>query len=247
VENYWRSVLLPRSIVLAVYGNVRAEDVRRAAEYSLARFRRDGKLPAAPAAAPALKQRAVQVQDKPGVSQAVLFYGYPGINVKSGDRYAIDVLDAALSGANLPGGRLHARLRDNQLVYVVHAFDQPGVDPGMFVVYAATTGPNVETVRGIIDAEIDRVRDAEITSEELARAKTMAISAQAIESQTNMAQAQQAASDELFGVGYKNSGQYEARINAVTLDDVRRVAQKYLRPDAGALAIVRPAAATTTQ
>jgi zinc protease len=233
--------LLPRSIVLAVYGDVKAEDVRRAAEYSLARFNRIGKLPAAPAAAPALTQRAIQVQDKPGLSQAVLFYGYPGINVKSEDRYAIDVLDAALSGANLPGGRLHARLRDNQLVYVVHAFEQPGVDPGMFVIYAATTRPNVETVRGIIDTEIARLRDDDITPEELARAKTMAISAQAIDSQTNMAQAQQAASDELFGVGFKNSSQYQARINAVTLDDVRRVAQKYLRPDAGALAIVQPA------
>jgi zinc protease len=185
----------------------------------------------------------VQIQEKPGLAQAVLFYGYPGIDVRNADRYAIDVLDAALSGANLPGGRLHARLRDNQLVYVVHAFEQPGVDPGMFVIYAATTRPQVETVRGIIDEEVSRVRNADISPEELVRAKTMAISSQAIESQTNMARAQQAASDELFGVGYANSSQYEQRINAITLDDVRRVAQTYLRLDGGALAIVQPAPA----
>jgi zinc protease len=127
-------------------------------------------------------------------------------------------------------------------VYVVHAFEQPGVDPGMFVIYAATTRPRVETVRGIIEGEVERVRSADISPEELARAKTMAISSHAIESQTNLAQAQQAASDELFGVGYASSSQYEQRINAITLEDVRRVAQKYLRPEGGALAIVQPAA-----
>lgn len=246
VVKYWQSVLLPRSIVLAVYGDISAEEVRRAAEHSFRNFNRAGKLPAPPAPAPQLAKRAVQIQEKPGLAQAVLFYGYPGITVRNTDRYAIDVLDAALSGANLPGGRLHARLRDNQLVYVVHAFEQPGVDPGMFVIYAATTRPQIETVRGIIEEEVNRARNADISPEELTRAKTMAISSQAIESQTNMAQAQQAASDELFGVGYTNSSQYEQRINAVTLEEVRRVAQKYLRPEGGALAIVQPAATAGT-
>lgn len=247
VQNVWNSVVLPRSIVLAVYGDVSAEDVRRAAEYSFKGFNREGSLPRAPAPTQVLTKFTEQVQaSKPGVAQAVLFFGYPTIDVRNPDRYALDVLDAALSGANLPGGRLHARLRDNQLVYVVHAFDQPGVDPGMFVVYAATQRENVERVRGIIEEEMNRVRQEDISPEELARAKTMSISAHAIESQTNMAQASQAASDELFGLGYRSSAGYEARINAIALEDVRRVANHYLRPDAAALAIVEPPAPTAT-
>jgi zinc protease len=140
VVKYWQSVLLPRSMVLAVYGNISAEEVRRAAEHSFRSFNRTGQLPAPPKAAPQLSKRTVQIEEKPGLAQAVLFYGYPGIDVRNNDRYAIDVLDAALSGANLPGGRLHARLRDNQLVYVVHAFEQPGVDPGMFVIMRRRRG-----------------------------------------------------------------------------------------------------------
>ncbi len=243
LQRYWNSVVLPRSMVLTIYGDVSTEDVRRAAEHSFRGFEREGRLPRAPAPAAALTQYTEKTQAKAGLAQAALFFGYPSINVRNADRYALDVLDAALSGASLPGGRLHTRLRDDQLVYVVHAFDQPGVDPGMFVIYAATTPGNVSRVRGIIEEEIERVRSADISPEELAQAKTMFISVNAIESQTNLAQASQAASDELFGLGFKNSAQYEARINAVTLADVRRVAQKYLRPEAAALAIVQPSGA----
>ncbi|MDQ3815924.1 MAG: insulinase family protein, partial [Armatimonadota bacterium] len=238
--DHWRQVMLPRSIVLAVYGDVNAAEVRRLATQLFGNVKGDGKLPPAPPAAVSLTQFMTKEQSKPGVAQAVLFYGYPSIPITSPDRYAIDVLDAALSGSNLPGGRLHARLRDNQLVYVVHAFDQPGLDPGMFVVYAATTKGNRAKVQGIIQEELQRVRDADISAEELERAKSMAISAHAIDDQTNLSQAQQAASDELLGLGYRESARYPAAINAVTLEDVRRVAQRYLRPEAAALAVVEP-------
>ena len=241
VLDYWRSVTLPRSMVLTVYGDVKSEQVRAAAEHVFKDFKREGKLPKAPSGVAALTTFTRRDQTKPGLAQAALFFGYPSINVRHDDRYAIDVLDAALSGSSLPGGRLHARLRDNQLVYVVHAFNQLGVDPGMFIVYAATTKNNRSKVQDIIQTELRQVREDNISGEELARAKSMAIAAHAIENQTNSAQAMDAALDELYGLGYNNNARYEKRISAITVNEVRRVAQKYLRPEAAALAVIEPA------
>jgi zinc protease len=237
---YWQRVMLGNPTVLAVYGDVNAEEVRRAVEFTFKNLQLQAS--PAPARSPIrmLTSFTIQEQQKPGLAQTVLFFGYPGINIKSPDRYALDVLDAALSGVNLPGGRLHARLRDNQLVYGVHAWEQPGIEPGMFVIYAATTKANRERVQNIIEEEVQRVREAPITDEELARAKTMAIAAHAINSQTNAAQAQQAASDELLGLGYIEAARYAGAISAITVEDVQRVARKYLRPENAALAVVEP-------
>jgi zinc protease len=240
LQSYWNRVALPGSIVLSIYGDVNAEEVQKAAAVLFNDFKRPGQIAMAPVPAPSLSRFTSATESRPGLAQTVLFWGFPSINVRGEDRYALEVLDAALSGTNLPGGRLHARLRDNQLVYAVHAFNQPGVDPGMFVIYAATTRENRDRVRDIVNEEVQRARDADFSAEELARAKTMAIASDAIESQTNQAQASQAASDELFGLGFGNSEAYESRINSITLQDVRRVAQKYLRPEASALAIVEP-------
>jgi zinc protease len=240
LSDFWAKVMLPKEIVIAVYGAVDAGEVRRVAEDQFKNFKREGTLPAPPAPPATLSQFTTSEIKKPGIQQAVLYYGYPGIDVRNADRYAVDVLDAALSGSSLPGGRLHARLRDNQLVYYVHAYDSPGLDPGMFVVYAGTTKDKLDEVKNIIAEEIKKAREANFSAEELERAKSMAISAAAIARQSNSAQAREAAGDELFGLGYRNADSYAARINAITLEDVRRMAEKYLRPESAAYAAVQP-------
>ncbi len=240
VANYWKRVLQPQNTVVAVYGDVKPAEVEKLTAYLLGNFKAAGApLSAPPKPAPPAQMKTANIE-KAGVTQTAMWYGFPAISVENPDRYAIDVLDAAMSGANLPGGRLHARLRDAELVYVVHAYDSPGLDPGVFILYAATTKENQPRARAIIDEEIQKVRDAEIAPVELERAKSMSISAHAIGMQSNGDQALSAATDELYGLGYRSDDDYAAKINAVTLADVQRAAQKYLRPDHSVLAIVGP-------
>ena len=240
VAQFWKRELQPAQTVIAVYGDIQPAEVQKLTAYLLGHFKAQGAPLAAPAPAAQPAQLTEQTETKAGVTQTAIWYGFPAIDVKDPDRYAIDVLDAAMSGASLPGGRLHQKLRDAELVYVVHAYDNPGVDPGAFVVYAATTKQNLPKARAIIDQEIQKVRDAPISPAELERAKSMMISAHAIDDQTNAQQAQSAASDELYGLGYRSDADYAAKINAITLEDVQRAAQKYLVPAHSAVAIVEP-------
>ena len=240
VAAYWKRVLQPKNTVVAVYGDVKPADVEKLTTYLLGHFKAQG----APLPAPAKPVEPAKFKtaniEKAGVTQTAMWYGFPAISVDNPDRYAVDVLDAALSGANLPGGRVFTRLRDAELVYVYHAYDSPGLDPGVFVMYAASTKENAPKARAIIDEEIQKVRENQISPAELERAKTMMISENAIGMQSNSDQALSAATDELYGLGYRKSAEYTAKINAVTLADVQRVAQKYLKPEHSVLAIVGP-------
>lgn len=241
VVGHWKRVLAAPGTVLAIYGDVDAAQVRRVVEFLF----KD--LPAAVAEAPRqvapatpLDKQTVVIEQKADIAQTVLAFGYPGITIQDEDRAALTVLDGALSGIYYPGGRLHARLRDNQLVYGVHAYETRGVDTGSFMISAGTTREKRDEVRNIIEEEVRKIREAPISEEELERAKGMAITSYAVGLQSNSEQAGTAVSDELFGLGYKSGDEYNARINGVTQGDVQRVARKYLRPEASALVIVEP-------
>lgn len=240
LANYWASVLQPKSTVISIAGDFDPALMQKTVGYLFSSFAARQKMPAAPGEVTPPPTFTLGQKSKPGLTQAVLWFGYPSIAITNEDRYALDVLDAALSGADLPGGRLHERLRDNQLVYVVHAYDSPGLDGGMFVIYAATTKENRSKVRSIIEEEVGKARDSDFSDAELERAKTMTIAAHAIDLQTNSAQARDLASNQLFGLGVNASAEYAAKVNAITLADVRRVANQYLKTDNAALAIVEP-------
>ena len=246
VQNYWHAALQPGNIVIAIYGNVDPVKVKEVVGFLF------GNLQATPHPIPSLASASPpsafveRDSDKLDISQAVLWYGFPGVSVSDPDRYALDVMSAALSGADLPGGRLYQRLRDLQLVYDSHSYSQPGLDCGVFVVYAATTLANRDQVKQVIAEELGKVRDQLIGQDELDRAKSMCVASHAIDLQTNDAQARQISTDELYGLGFQDSASYAAHINAVTLADVQRVAQKYLRGDNSALAVVEPVAAGAT-
>lgn len=239
VLDFYRNTLQPQGAVMSVFGDFDAAEVKAKIEKAFGKFQGASETVSV-SPPPPLPKPAEEVQDKAGIVQTVIALGFPGLTIADKDRAALDVLDGALSGINLPGGRLHSRLRDNQLVYVVHAYSQSGLETGAFIIYAATQPKNKDTVVGIIKEEIVRITAAPITVEELARAKVMCITAHELGQESNGDQAQQAAYDQLYGLGYDDSRHYAERIEAVTEDDVLRMAKRILRMEQSVMVVVQP-------
>jgi zinc protease len=237
--DFHKKYCVPNNMVIAIFGDIDANEVTAKVEKAFDKFPY-GKFtpPQIPAEEPLTSIRNAEMQKE--IQQAVICMGFPSITVYDNDRYAIEVLDAILSGVSLPGGRLHERLRANQLVYVVHAYNMAWLDPGMFIIYAGTTPDKLDTVMGIIKEEIEGVQKNLISDEELDRGKKMCISIKQIGLQTNSDQAFTMGLDELYKLGYDNIMHYEEQINAITKEDVKRVAEKYLTLDKYAIAIVKP-------
>ena len=89
--------------------------------------------------------------------------------------------------------------------------------------------------------EIGKLATAGLTNEELARAKKKLIGQQQISNQSNDSLGYTTALDELYGLGFDYYKKLEAEVEAVSLDEVKRVAAKYFQAQPCVIATVRPA------
>ncbi len=257
VAAYYREIFTPENMTLAIVGDVDPQwvvgEVRRlfgdmgkqTASVSAHGKVAGEKTEAGKSGSPVPETIQWQAPDKPRLgfkykekNQAHIVLGFQGTTLSSADRYPLEVLSTILSGQ---GGRLFRELRDKQsLAYTVTSFASNGVDPGHFAVYMATSPENLDkAVNGILE-QLLAVVESRVGEEELQRARQYMIGTQAISLQRTSARAALMALDEAYGLGYDFHYKYADQIMAVSLEDVQRVARKYIRLDAYTLAIVKP-------
>ncbi len=236
--------LVAKNGVLSVFGNVKAAEVQQLFEQMLATMKPGVLSLTNPAASkPILKKTEVEsLREK---AQAVLMVGYRGAELFSADRAALELIDEASSDL---GSRFFIRIREQMgLAYYVGSSQLQGLVPGMFVFYVGTDPEKVGAVKIALLEEIEKLATDGLTSEELVRAKKKLIGQQQISNQSNDALGYMTALDELYGLGFNHYQESEREIEAVTQEDVKRVAAKYFLSEPFVLATVRPSGKETAR
>jgi zinc protease len=179
---------------------------------------------------PELKESKRLVFESKSPQIAGVFVGYQGISYKDVKKSStLDVIDAMTSGRGFPGGWLHTSLRGAQLVYVVHAFNVSGLDPGYFGIYAGCSPPNVEKVEKLIFREMDRLAKGEFSDKELKEAQHLCIMNEILNHQTPGQYAFRETIDTVYKLGHDFYKGYEKRINKVTRDDIINTAKELFK------------------
>ncbi len=226
-----------RNGVVAVFGDVRAEDVRAQVERELAGIPSgEPALEAVPQPVPLTAPSEVELhRDK---AQAILMVGYHGGSLSSPDRPALELIDEASSDM---GSRFFNRIREELgLAYFVGSSHAMGLARGPFIFYLGTDPLKVTAVKAELLDEIRNLAQHGLTEAELARAKEKLLGQQDIRNQSNDAYAYSAALDELYGLGFAHDRRLRQAIEAVTLEEVRRVTRKYFLDQPPVIAVVRP-------
>ena len=220
---------VPQNMIVTVFGDVDPDEALRLVQ------RNFGQLKPAADFQPVGFDRANAIPEsivrhkQTGKQTGMVVLGYPGTSIFQKEDYAaMTVLDAITSGYSYPGGWLHNELRGEGLVYFVHAFQISGPAPGYFAVLSQTQPDKIKEVVGRIRKNIERAKSGQISEDEFLTAQKMVIALHAQENTTISGQAQQAALDELYGLGHDYDKSFDARILAVTRDAVVGVARKYL-------------------
>src|SRR5881628_3742774 len=117
--------------------------------------------------------------------------------------------------------------------------------PGVLLAYGiANQDVNVQRLDSLIGAQLDSVRAAGVTAEELTRAKNTLRADFVHERETTFGRAEALEHYALLHSGVADINTDLGRYLVVTADDVRRVAGKYLDPDNAVIVIVRPKGAS---
>ena len=229
--------LVARNGVISVFGNVKVDEVRELFEASLGKMKPgELALTAAPQSAPLTS--TVTVESLKEKAQGVLMVGFRGADMFSEDRYALELIDEASSDI---GSRFFVRIREEMgLAYFVGASQMQGLVPGLFLFYLGTDPQKIEPVKAALLEEIGKLATEGLSDIELARAKKKLIGQQQISNQSNDSFGYMAALDELYGLGFDHYKALERDVEAVTVEDVRRVAAKYFLHQPYVLALVRP-------
>jgi zinc protease len=236
---------VPNNAILAVVGDVTSELAFAQVERAFADWERQ-EVPARDVTAPPPPTRRVVVINKADAVQTEVRVGQLGVARTDEDYLAFDLAMKILGGEG--ANRLHRVLRSERgLTYGASAEMQALQQAGDFAAETDTrSAATAEVLRLIVD-EISRLQRERVSDRELADAQAYLAGNFPLTIETPDAIAAQVLNVLFYGLPLSEIETYRERVNAITPDDIQRVARAYLRPDRLSVVLVGNATAFTNQ
>jgi zinc protease len=235
LKKFYQASWRPGNAVLIVAGDVTAATLRPKLEAAFKSWK-PGNAAAhkLPAPTPAAEKTKIFLVDKADAPQSSIRVGLIGIDRKSPDYFPVTVMNMILGGGFY---RLDLNLREGKAwTYGARSMFDARKTPGPFSAGGEFVAAHSAESVGEILKEVNGMRDADVTDAELSRARDQITKSFPARFATRGQVAGQLAELAVFGLPDSYLTDYSKKIRAVTKDDVRRVARKYLDP--GRLSIV---------
>jgi predicted Zn-dependent peptidase len=159
--------------------------------------------------------------------QAHIVLGTNGLARTDPDRFAFLIVNTALGGGM--SSRLFQEVREKRgLAYSVFSYQYQYTEAGQFAAYAGTTPARAEEVVGLLRREIDAVGSAGLEEEEFSRAKGHAKGSLVLSLEDPGGRMSRLGKSEISHGEILTVDQTLRRIDAVTPEDARRVAERVL-------------------
>ena len=215
--------------ILAIVGDVTADEAFAGAQRAFGGWERV-ELPSVKGEEPPPSTRRVVIVDRPGAAQTEIRVGNVALPRRHPDYLALDIAMKILGGEG--GNRLHRVLRSERgLTYGASADLNALKDTGDIVAETDTRSEKTaEAVRLIVE-EIVRLQRQRVQQRELGDAQEYLTGSFPLTVETPSAIALQVLNAVFYGLDLNELQTYRERVNAITVDDIQRVAQRYLHPD----------------
>ncbi len=239
--SFYKTYYRPNNAVLVLVGDFKVEDAKRSIRKYFGPIPGGPPIPPIDGIEPDRQESGERfVYTDPLAKMPRVRRYYRGVRGDHPDFYALQVLATALSGRGKTG-RLYEPLVESRLALGVSAvaLEMQTNSPFQIEVGLPATGDPAK-VEETLDREIARIQTDGITESELSRAKTQLRTSWAAHLQTTGAKASYLATYTTYYNDPDRINTLFSRQNAVTLDDVKRVANTYLEKENSVTIVVNP-------
>jgi zinc protease len=232
--------LRPEGLLAVMVGDVDPEAARALVEAELGAqaWSAAGKAPTM-AALPAHKAGPRRRSAKLAKKQAHLILGWPAPTPTHPDYTALRLVNSVL-GEGMDS-RLFTEVRDKRgLCYTVYSNFDRRVGEGSWRIYVGTQPEKLKQAEAVCREVAGTLAAEGISAEELTAAKAYAKGIFQVARQDFGTEARIIANYESWGLGAADIENVAKKIDAVTLEDCKRVAKKWLKPEQAVVAVVAP-------
>ncbi|HSH39134.1 MAG TPA: pitrilysin family protein [Chthoniobacterales bacterium] len=229
VMAYYKARYVPNNITFVVVGDVDARQVHD----ELASLFKDHPAKSLkpvfiPEEPPQLGTREMHQEFETELTRLSLAWHIPEINHP--DVPALDLLSTIVGDGR--SSRLYRHVREEAgLAFGVSAYSYTPGQPGILGIDATTEPAKRDATRQLILEIVREIQESGVISDELAKAKKISLSHHLASLTTMRGQASDLGSNWFLTRNLNFTRDYLAAAQAVTSEDIRRVAEKYLTPD----------------
>ncbi|MBM3544315.1 MAG: insulinase family protein [Alphaproteobacteria bacterium] len=229
LKDYVKRVYARDRLVISVVGDIDAETLGKALDHIFGGLPLNSELaPIAEAAPPLGPTREIIEMDVP---QSVAQFGHRGIARKDEDFIPAYMLNYILGGGGF-SSRLMEEVREKRgLAYSVYSNIYPYQHGSVFVGNVATKNEALGQSLEVIESELKRLAAQGPTEQELADAKSYLTGAYALRFDSSSSIANQLLWIQIEDLGIDYINKRNALIEAVTMDDIKRVAKRLIDAD----------------
>jgi zinc protease len=239
--SFARTWFVPNNALLAVVGDLTADEAFAAADKAFGSWARREVPPVKPVDPPPPTRRVVVI-DRPGSAQTEIRAGQLGIAHNDPDYLPLDIAIRILGGEG--ANRLFGVLRtDRGLTYGASADMRAYKNAGLIVAQTNTRSPTTgQTLRLLID-EYAKLQKEPIDGRELRGAQDFMSGSFPLTIETPSAIAEQVLGRLFYGQDLKDLETYRERVEKVSVGDITRVSREFLKPDQLSIVLVGDATA----
>jgi predicted Zn-dependent peptidase len=231
---YYDAVYEPSNLVVTAAGHLTHEGL-----VELVRRHFEGLAPVSPAPpepVPTTHAR-IALRNKKSLEQVHLCLGVPSYPLPHQERFACYVLNTLLGGGM--SSRLFQNIRERQgLAYAVFSELNPYRDTGCLSIYAGTSLESAGKVVESITKEFRQLKEQRVADEELRRAKDHLKGSLMLGLESTSSRMSNLARQEMYFSRFFTMDELLDSIEAVSADDVQRIAQTFFDPKQIALTIL---------